>query len=274
MAKKRNRSYGRAGGSEAGEPKSAAPERGSGKGSGRAGRGSDGKSPEVSSELREWIKSLGVAVVLFLILRTFIVGTFVITSGSMEDTLLVGDFLVVNRMAIGSRVPGTDARIPGYSSPRRGDVIVFDPPHEEDLKLVKRLIGFPGDRVEMRDKVLYLNGEAQEEPYLRLEDPPGEGDDYHPWMEWQRDQLAAGVDGSSYRPTRDNWGPLVVPEGTYFMLGDNRDSSLDSRYWGPLDDRRLEARVMFKYFSYNKESTYPFAWIREIRWSQIGRGIR
>jgi signal peptidase I len=93
-------------------------------------------------------------------------------------------------------------------------------------------------------------------------------------MEWQRDHLAAGIDGSSYQPTRDNWGPLVVPEGTYFMLGDNRDSSLDSRYWGPLDDWRLEARALFKYFSYNKESTYPFAWIREIRWSQIGRGIR
>lgn len=277
MAKKRNRSYGR-GSTGAGAGKDGRTEGGSASGSpsgsGRTGRGGEKGAPEGSSELREWIKSLGVAVVLFLILRTFIVGTFVITSGSMEDTLLVGDFLVVNRMAIGSRVPGTDARIPGYSSPRRGDVLVFDPPHEEDLKLVKRLIGLPGDMVEMRDKVLYLNGEAQEEPYLRLEDPPGEGDDYHPWMEWQRDHLAAGIDGSSYQPTRDNWGPLVVPEGTYFMLGDNRDSSLDSRYWGPLDDWRLEARALFKYFSYNKESTYPFAWIREIRWSQIGRGIR
>jgi signal peptidase I len=92
-------------------------------------------------------------------------------------------------------------------------------------------------------------------------------------MEWQRDHLLAEVDRSQYRPTRDNWGPLVVPDGTYFMLGDNRDSSLDSRYWGPLDDWRLEARAVFKYFSYEKESTRPFAWLREIRWGRIGRGI-
>lgn len=274
MAKKRNRSYGRGTANAGGEKGSPGGGR-SGKEERPGRRGSGGAAGEEArpNELLEWVKSLAVAVVLFLILRTFIVGTFVITSGSMEDTLLVGDFLVVNRLAIGSRIPGTSARIPGYASADRGDIIVFDPPHEDDMKLVKRLIGLAGDTVEMRDKVLYLNGEAQDEPYLKFEDPPGQGDDYHPWMEWQRDHLVTGVDRSQYRPTRDNWGPLVVPEGTYFMLGDNRDSSLDSRYWGPLDDWRLEARAVFKYFSYEKESTRPFAWVREIRWGRIGRGI-
>src|SRR5688572_10961484 len=107
----------------------------------------------------EWFKSLAVIVVLFLVLRTFIVQTFVITSGSMEDTLLVGDMLLVNRAAIGSRIPLTNLRIPGYSSPRRGDILVFDPPHEETLKLIKRLVGMPGDTLEMRERVLYLNGD-------------------------------------------------------------------------------------------------------------------
>ena len=112
----------------------------------------------------EWAKSIVIAVALFLFLRTFLVQTFVITSGSMEETLLVGDMLLVNRLAIGSNVPGTPIRIPGYSQPRRGDVLVFDPPHEPDLMLIKRLVGLPGDTLEMRDRALYVNGERLEEP--------------------------------------------------------------------------------------------------------------
>jgi len=215
----------------------------------------------------EWIKSLAIAAVLFVILRTFLLQTFVITSGSMEDTLLVGDFLVVNRAAMGSRIPLTGIRIPGYATPRRLDVIVFDPPHEKDLKLVKRLIGLPGDTLQMRHQVLYINGRAQDEPYVKHSD---EADVTDPWMEWQRDYLAPGVDRASYAPTRDNWGPLVIPPGRYFMLGDNRETSLDSRYWGLLERWRLEGRAVVIYFSYNKESYRPFPWIREIRWSRIG----
>lgn len=219
----------------------------------------------------EWIKSLLVAAVIFLVLRSFLVQTFVITSGSMEDTLLVGDFLVVNRAAIGSRVPFTGLRIPGYSRPRRFDVIVFDPPHERDLKLVKRLIGMPGDTLSMQDRVLYLNGERVDEPYLK-HGPPG--DDAHPWMTWQSAHVGPGVDPVAYRPTRDNWGPLVIPEDHYFMLGDNREASLDSRYWGLLEGWRLEGRVGFVYFSYNRDSFRPFAFVREVRWGRIGQLIR
>lgn len=218
----------------------------------------------------EWVKSLAVAAVLFVVLRSFLVQTFVITSGSMEDTLLVGDMLMVNRAAIGSRVPFTDVRLPGYSEARRLDVLVFDPPHEESLKLVKRLIGLPGDTLQMRNRVLYINGAAQDEPYVKHADI---GDEMHPWMEWQRDYLAPGVERTSYAPTRDNWGPLVLPEDRYFMLGDNRETSLDSRYWGLLEGWRLEGRAVFIYFSYNKESYRPFPWLREIRWGRVGSGI-
>jgi signal peptidase I len=228
------------------------------------------ESPDSRNAAVEWTKSIAIAIVLFLVLRTFLVQTFVITSGSMEETLLVGDMLFVNRAAIGSRVPGTSVRIPGYSSPKRLDVLVFDPPHEEDLKLIKRLIGLPGDTLEMRHRALYLNGAPVDESYVVHSDV---ADEFHPWMEWQREHLAPGLDARAYRPTRDTWGPLVIPEDRYFMLGDNREQSLDSRYWGLLEGWRLEGRALFTYYSYNKGSYRPFPALREVRWSRIGRGI-
>jgi signal peptidase I len=235
----------------------------------RGEAGSQGKKQE--NALVEWTKSLAVAFVLFLVIRTFLVHTFVIISGSMEETLLVGDLLLVNRAAVGSPVPGTDLRIPGYSNLERGDILVFDPPHEEDLKLVKRLMGLPGDTIEMRNKVFFVNGEMLEEPYVRHVDSR---DDMHPWMSWQKDYLLNGQDNGSYAPTRDNWGPLVIPPDRYFMLGDNRDTSLDSRYWGFLEGWRLEGRAVLIYFSYNKGSLRPFPWIREIRWGRVGHRVR
>ena len=236
------------------------------------GRKAESGGPESgSSALGEWVKSILFAAGLFLFFRTFLIQTFVITSGSMENTLLVGDFLLVNRAAIGSRIPLTDVRIPGYSAVDRGDILVFDPPHEEDLKLVKRLIGMPGDTLEMREKTLFLNGVAQDEPYVVISEY---GDQFDGIMLWQRDYLVGDTDPGEYRPTRDNWGPIEVPDGHYFMLGDNRDTSLDSRYWGLLEAWRLEGRAVAIYFSYEKESFRPFPWIREIRGSRIGTRIR
>jgi signal peptidase I len=228
------------------------------------------KDQERGGGAAEWAKSIAIALALFLFLRTFIVQTFVITSGSMEDTLLVGDMLVVNRLGIGSRVPGTGFRIPGYSEPRLGDVLVFDPPHEETLKLIKRLVGMPGDTLEMRSRALYRNGQLVEEPFVVHSGNP---DENHPWMEWQKDYLADSVDPRTYSPSRDTWGPLVLPEDRYFMLGDNRELSLDSRYWGLLEGWRLEGRAVFTYYSYNKGSYRPFPWIREVRWRRLFRGI-
>ena len=230
-----------------------------------------GTEDEQKSALAEWTKSIVIAAVLFIVLRSFLVQTFVITSGSMEGTLLVGDMLLVNRAAIGSYVPGTRIRIPGYSEPHRGEVLVFDPPHEETLKLVKRLIGMPGDTISMRNRVVYINGEALDEPYLKHSPV---SDESHPWMSWQREFHVGDGSARPYSPTRDNWGPLVIPPDHYFMLGDNRETSLDSRYWGLLEGWRLEGRAVFTYFSYNKESYRPFPWLREVRWDRIGNGIR
>ena len=247
---------------------------GRGRGPKRSGAGAEatkrsGKNGEKKGEnaLVEWTKSLLVALVLFFIIRSFLIHTFVIISGSMEETLLVGDLLLVNRAAVGSPIPGTSWRIPGYSQVERGDILVFDPPHEEDLKLVKRLIGLPGDTLEMRDKVLYINGEVLDEPYVRHVDSR---DDVHPWMSWQEEFAIKDPSDGVYSPTRDNWGPLVIPPDRYFMMGDNRDTSLDSRYWGLLEGWRFEGRAVFTYFSYNKLSMRPFPWLREIRWSRIG----
>ena len=141
-----------------------------------------------------------------LTIRVVALQAFTITSGSMEPTLLVGDYVFANLAAMGSRIPFTALRIPGYAEPRRGDILVFDPPHDDTLILVKRLIGMPGDTLEMRDKVLYRNGEAQDEPYVQY---TGVEDFHSASMLWQRDILLAG--SRNYLPTRDTWGRSWFP---------------------------------------------------------------
>lgn len=218
----------------------------------------------------EWLKSLIVIVGLFLLIRTLLVQTFVITSGSMENTLLVGDFLMISKAAYGAVIPGTETRLPGYTEPKRGDVIVFRADHEPDLDLVKRLIGLPGDTVAMRDGVLYLNGEPQQEVYVKT--APGAQDVESSWFRWQRNHLAADT-GSRYRPTLHNWGPVVVPEGRYFVLGDNREQSLDSRFWGFVEAAKVKGRAEFLYWSYDAESLKPFSWLLDVRWERLGDAI-
>lgn len=237
----------------------------------------------------EWAKSLGTAFILYLIIKTFLLQTFVITSASMRDTLLVGDFLILTKAAYGAKVPFTErARLPGYSEPHHGDVAVFRPPHDPDLDVVKRIMGLPGDTLMMRDKQLYRNGVALDEPYVRHTDFGG--DVGHPWMRWQCGEdvhLSPDISGqyrvaprnpadttSACNPTRDNWGPIVVPPGHTFMMGDNRDDSIDSRYWGFLDMSKLIGRASIIYYSYDSEALEPFRWVTAVRWSRIGDRIR
>jgi signal peptidase I len=237
----------------------------------------------------DWAKSLGLALVLFLVLRTFLVQTFVITSSSMEETLLVGDFLVLSKLAYGPHVPFTPWRLPGYTDAQAGDIAVFRPPHDPDLDVVKRLVGGPGDTLEMRAKQLFINGQAVDEPYVRHSD--FEGDVGHPWMRWQcGDMVRLGPDISgAYRipfdavpapdedvcfPTRDSWGPIVVPDGHFFTIGDNRDDSIDSRHWGFLAEERLRGEALFIYYSYDAQLRRPFGFIRNIRPDRIGNAIR
>ena len=218
----------------------------------------------------EWTKSLFMGFVLFLVLRTFLIQTFTITSGSMEGTLLVGDFLVLSKSAYGATVPGTEIQLPGYTQIDRGDIIVFRG-HHEPIDLVKRVVGMPGDTLEMVDGILYHDGQTQTEPFVRHTDPAGDGT--HPWMYWQRDYLVGDVDPASYRPTRDDWGPLIVPPGQFFVLGDNRDESLDSRYWGFVPAKDIKGKAVALYFSFDRDNAaLPF--LRSIRWDRIGELLR
>ncbi len=179
---------------------------------------------------REYGESIFVAAVLFVFLRTFVVQAFQIPSGSMEDTLLVGDFLVANKFIYGPRIPFTETRLPGVRDPEPGDIIVFRAPHVEK-DYIKRCVAVAGDTVEMKNNRLYVNGEMVEEDYTVFK-------------------------GGSIR-TLSDWGPKIVPENQLFMLGDNRNMSQDSRYWGFLEKGRVKGLAMFLYFSWDKNRFLP-----------------
>jgi signal peptidase I len=221
----------------------------------------------------EWTKAISTAILLFLTVRTFAVEAFKIPTGSMEGTLLIGDFLLVNKAVYGAEIPLTNRRFPGFTHPKRGDVVVFLPPHDRHKNYVKRLVGLPGDTLEMRDKVLYLNGRAIDEPYARHTDLLVDQAD--PKMLWQLAHvLDVTLTRRTYRPSRDTWGPIVVPDGKFFALGDNRDRSEDSRYWGFLDADAVKGRPMFVYYSFQGDLADPLPWITGVRWDRIGEVIR
>ena len=222
--------------------------------------------------LFEWAKSLSLALLMFLTVRAFLVEPFKIPSGSMEGTLLVGDFLFVNKLVYGAEVPFTGKRLPAFRHPQRGDVLVFQWPEDPSKDFVKRLVGMPGDTVAMRDGVLIRNGRAQRERYVTHtaphKDPSGEE------FRWQRDYLVSRARARpSYHPSRNNWGPLVVPVGNYFVLGDNRDNSLDSRYWGFVADSLVRGSPMVVYYSYAPDSNVAFDWLRRVRWNRLGERV-
>lgn len=216
----------------------------------------------------EWTRTLAVTVMVFLILRVFVVEAFRIPTASMENTLLAGDFLLVNKAVYGAEIPGTTLRIPAFAEPQRGELVVFIPPHDPTKNYVKRLVGIPGDTLEMRSKMLVRNGVPVPEPYVHFVDR--EGDAVHPDMRWQASYLIAST-VTEYHPTRDNWGPLVVPADEYFFLGDNRDNSEDSRYWGFVPRAAIRGRPWFVYYSFDPGLRGRMPWLRGARWDRIGR---
>jgi signal peptidase I len=137
---------------------------------------------------------------------------------------------------------------------------------------VKRVVGIPGDTLEMRHKELFLNGHLREEPYASYQDQ--RGDAFHPGMRWQSDFLAAAEPSRSYAPSRDNWGPLVVPRERYFVLGDNRDNSEDSRYWGFIGRDDITGSPWIVYLSLRDPSGFSEGWVRRVRWDRIGHRVR
>ncbi len=228
----------------------------------------------IARGLFEWAKSLSLAILLFLLVRAFLVEAYRIPSGSMEGTLLVGDFLLVNKLVYGAEVPFINRRLPAFRHPRYRDVVVFQWPEDPTKNFVKRLVGLPGDTIAMRKGTLVRNGVPQDEHrYVVHSDPNGDpgGEEFG----WQREFLVTQkARNATYHATRNNWGPIVVPAKHYFMLGDNRDNSLDSRYWGFVADSLVLGSPMLVYYSYAPDSTTALDWLTHVRWSRLGERVR
>jgi len=208
----------------------------------------------------ESLASICTVLAVFLFISAFIFQNFEIPSASMEKTLLIGDHLVVDRISLAP--PSPWAPFVHYRDVRRGDIIVFFKPHPEtpDLILVKRCIGIPGDRIHLRDGVVYLNGVAQTEPYAAMPRDGGDpGDAYIPY----RDDFPADLEGIEQAASQNNaslWaldlpnhvvdGDLVVPPGAVFAMGDNRTQSLDGRFWGFVPRENIVGRPLFVYWSF------------------------
>ena len=210
---------------------------------------------------------------------------YYIPSGSMEPTLLVGDRLFVNKLRFGPHIPFTDINLPGYAEPKRGDIAVFQSPPQdlairitpEDVTptLVKRIVGVAGDTLYMRDGQLFLNGVAESRSNVGA--TSGMGDVVHPLFAWQHSIEARGSRFGEpvEQPSLHNWGPLVVPPGAFFMMGDNRDNSVDSRYYGPVPRANVRGRSTFVYYSFDTERGVDFVRaITEVRWRRLGTWIR
>jgi signal peptidase I len=197
------------------------------------------------SAAREWIEALAVAVLLALFIRTFVVQAFKIPSGSMMDTLQVGDHILVSKFTYGVRIPLVDTWLLGPRVPKRGDIIVFKYPHDESRDFIKRVIGLPGEVVEIRGRQVYINDKPIEEGYSLYRDPVEQGSRHLP--------------GEVY-------GPVTIPRDKLFVLGDNRDQSQDSRFWGFLDLHKVEGAAFIIYWSWDPTEG-------RLRWNRIGKLI-
>ncbi|HEV8439810.1 MAG TPA: signal peptidase I [Methylomirabilota bacterium] len=195
------------------------------------------------SLIREYGEAIFIAVLLALVIRQFAVQAFTIPSGSMMDTLLIGDYILVNKFLYGAEIPFTDIHLPGFRVPARGDIIVFKYPNDESRDFIKRIVAVGGDTVQVRDNRVWLNGKVQDEPYVR--------------------------EGSFHTTPSTHCGylyacePLNVPAGSYFVMGDNRDNSQDSRYWGFVRREKIRGKAFLIYWSWNGESHW-------LRWRRLG----
>ena len=191
---------------------------------------------------REYGEALFVALILALVIRTFVVQAFKIPSESMVKTLLVGDHLLASKFSYGIKIPFTHTYIYKGEDPVKGDIIIFEYPNDPSVDYIKRIIGTPGDTIEVRNKQLFRNGEPVKESYIRFTEP---------------DRI---------QPVRDNFGPITVPEGKYFVMGDNRDNSMDSRFWGLVDRSAIRAKAWRIYWSWGG--------LGDIRWDRIGKAVQ
>jgi signal peptidase I len=218
-----------------------------------------------------WAKIIVVSLALFVVIRAFGVEAFKIASGSMEHTLFEGDFLLINKLVYGAGIPGVGRKLPALHEPRRGDVIVFTYPVDPRLNYVKRIVGIPGDTLQMRDGTLVRNWQSVHEDYIQRTpaDPDQSDDDFR----WQNAYLVGGASIENYHPSRNNWGPLIVPPHDYFVLGDNRDNSSDSRYWGFVADSLVRGQPIVVYYSYAPDTGDRLDWLTRLRWKRFGEII-
>ena len=199
---------------------------------------------------REYFESLVVAVILALFVRTFVFQAFKIPTGSMENNLLVGDHLIVNKMAFAPTLLAAERALMPAKGIERGDVIVFKYPEQPDRDFIKRVIGLPGDRLELRRKRIYINDALLDEPYVRYLEPPSTSG-----------PIRAG-------DLREEYGPVIVPVDQYFMMGDNRDNSEDSRYWGFMPASYVKGQAMFIYFSMGEANSVADSF-GGVRWGRL-----
>ena len=202
--------------------------------------------PRRKSLVREYGEAIVVAVLLALVIRAFVVQAFTIPSGSMMDTLLVGDYILVNKFLYGPEIPFTDAHLPGLRSARRGDIIVFKYPNDETRDFIKRIIAVGGETVQIKDNRAFVDGKPLDEPYVRPGSVP---------------TTPAGHCGYLY-----GCDPIVVPPGAYFVMGDNRDNSQDSRYWGFVKGEKIRGKAFLIYWSWNGDRHW-------LRWRRLGHWL-
>ncbi len=202
------------------------------------------------STAREYFESICVAVILALFVRTFVVQAFKIPTGSMEPNLLIGDHLLVNKFNFAPTLAGVESMVLPIDPIRRGDIIVFKYPEEPERDFIKRTIGLPGETLELRNKKVFINSMPLDEPYVHYLFPPGE-------------ENPADFD------VRMTYGPVTVPAGHYFMMGDNRDNSQDSRYWGFLPREYVKGKALFVYFSFGDEQGGLSNLFTSVRWNRI-----
>ena len=194
------------------------------------------KTVQGKSQVREWVESIAIALILALFVRTFVVQAFKIPSGSMEPTLLIGDHLLVNKFLYGTKIPFTDIKVMPIREPERGDVVVFVYPVDPSKDFIKRAIGLPGDKVEVRNKKVYVNDIAISDPHAHFADDT---------------IIPMGSD------PRDNFGPVTVPPDSLFVMGDNRDRSYDSRFWGFVRKSEIKGKAFILYWSWDRDRFLP-----------------
>jgi signal peptidase I len=195
--------------------------------------------------IKEYVEAIITALILALIIRAYVIQAFKIPSGSMIPTLLIGDHILANKFIYGIKIPFSDRRVIVFKKPERGDIIVFKYPENPKKDFIKRVIAKEGDVIQERDKTVYVNGKALIEPYT------------------QHTDSIIKIGGSD---PRDNFGPITVPEHKFFVMGDNRDQSYDSRYWGFVDINDIKGKALIIYWSWD-----PDDWVR---FKRIGRVIK